>query len=162
MSVARKKKSIELLLVEDNPGDIRLTIEAIRESNFNINLNIVQNGEEAVAYLYKRGKYKQSNYPNLILLDLNLPRKDGREVLTEIKNHTLLRRIPVVVLTTSHSYNDILTAYNLQANCYITKPIGMLKFIEIISSIGDFWLNIAQLPSIQNNHYYNKEVKNEI
>jgi len=158
MNVAKKKKSIELLLVEDNPSDLRLMVEAIRESNFNINLNIVQNGEEAIAYLYKKDKYAQSNFPNLILLDLNLPRKDGREVLAEIKNHTLLRRIPVVVLTTSNSYNDILTAYNLQANCYITKPIDKLKFNEVMNSIGDFWFNIAQLPSMQNNHYYNKKV----
>jgi chemotaxis family two-component system response regulator Rcp1 len=140
------KREIEILLVEDNPGDVRLTTEALNEGKILNNLNVVANGVEAMAYLYQEGRYKDAPRPDLILLDLNLPKKDGREVLAEIKTHRDLRRIPVVILTSSAAEQDILASYNLQANCYITKPVDLDQFLNIIRSIEHFWLTVVKLP----------------
>lgn len=139
-------KSVDILLVEDNPGDVRLTQEALKEGKVNNNLSVVSDGVEAMAFLRRQGKYAESPRPDLILLDLNLPKKDGREVLVEVKADENLRRIPVVVLTTSDSEKDILRSYNLHANCYITKPVDLDKFITVVKSIEDFWLTIVKLP----------------
>ncbi len=140
-------KQVEILLVEDNPGDVRLTTEALRDGKFYNNLNVVGDGEQALAYLRKEGKYAKATRPDLILLDLNLPKKDGRQVLEEIKADNDLKRIPVVILTTSRAEEDIFKAYNYNANCYITKPIGFSEFIKVIKSIEDFWLTVVKLPS---------------
>lgn len=146
MSSSKKSKPLEILLIEDNPGDVRLTIEALKETKIKNNLNVVEDGVEALDYLYKRGKFKEKVRPNLILLDLNLPRKDGREVLAEIKQENSLKRIPVVVLTTSNAFDDIMNSYSLQANCYITKPIRISKFLNVVKTISNFWFRIAKLP----------------
>jgi CheY-like chemotaxis protein len=140
-------KPIDILLVEDNPGDSRLAEEALKESKIRNNLAIVGDGEEAIMYLKKEGKYLGVLRPELILLDLNLPKKDGREVLKEIKESEGFKRIPVVILTTSKAEEDILKTYNLHANCYITKPIDLNQFIKVIKSIENFWLNIVKLPN---------------
>ena len=137
---------VKILLVEDSPGDIRLTKEALKESKVANELITMTNGQEAVDYLYRRGRYADATVPDIILLDLNLPRKDGREVLKEIKSDKNLKKIPVVVLTISKDEQDILKAYDLHANCYITKPIDLEKFIELVRSIEDFWLTIVKLP----------------
>jgi len=137
---------VKILLVEDSPGDIRLTKEALKESKVANELITMTNGQEAVDYLYRRGRYADAPVPDIILLDLNLPRKDGREVLKEIKSDKNLKKIPVVVLTISKDEQDILKAYDLHANCYITKPIDLQKFIELVRSIEDFWLTIVKLP----------------
>jgi CheY-like chemotaxis protein len=137
---------IEILLVEDNPGDVRLTTEALKEGRVLNNLSIVSDGVEAMAYLRKEGKYSNSVRPDLILLDLNLPKKDGREVLKDIKEDDKLKAIPVVVLTVSKAEEDILKSYNLHANCYITKPVDLEQFIKVAKSIQDFWLTIVKLP----------------
>ncbi len=139
-------RPIEILLVEDNPGDVRLTKEALKENKINNNLNVVGDGVEALDYLKKKGKYAKNSRPDLILLDLNLPRKDGREVLTEIKKDEGLKRIPVVILTTSSAEEDILNTYNLHANCYITKPVDLEQFLKVVKSIEDFWISIVRLP----------------
>lgn len=139
-------KTVEILLIEDNPGDARLALEAIREAKVNNRLTWIADGVEAMAYLRKEGRFADSARPDLILLDLNLPKKDGREVLAEIKADPQLRRIPVVVLTTSQAEEDILKAYNLNANCYITKPVDLEQFLRIVKSIEDFWLSIVKLP----------------
>lgn len=140
-------KRIEILLIEDNPGDARLALEAVREAKVNNRLNWVKDGVEAMQYLRKADSHTQAARPDLILLDLNLPKKDGREVLAEIKSDPQLRRIPVVVLTTSQAEEDILKAYNLNANCYITKPVDLEQFLKIVKSIEDFWLSIVKLPA---------------
>jgi two-component system, chemotaxis family, response regulator Rcp1 len=140
-------KPVEILLIEDNPGDARLALEAIREAKVHNHLTWVADGIEAVAYLRKEGKYSDALRPDLILLDLNLPKKDGREVLADIKADPALRRIPVVVLTTSQAEEDIIKAYNLNANCYISKPVDLDQFIKIVQSIESFWLTIVKLPS---------------
>src|SRR5947207_3115424 len=140
-------RAIEILLVEDNPGDARLAWEAIREARVCNNLRWVADGVEALAYLRREGKFAEVQRPDLILLDLNLPRKDGREVLAEIKNDENLRRIPVVVLTTSQAEEDILKAYHLNANCYISKPVDLERFIKVVNAIENFWLTIVKLPS---------------
>ena len=140
-------RPIEVLLVEDNPGDIRLTEEALKESHLMVHLNVARDGEEAMAFLRRIGTHSTAATPDLILLDLNLPRKDGREVLQEIKADSGLKRIPVVVLTTSEADSDILTTYDLHANCYITKPIDMDQFIKIVRVLEDFWFTIVKLPS---------------
>ena len=140
------ERKIEILLVEDNPGDVRLTVEALKDGRVNNALNVVGDGVEALDFLHKRGQYQGVRRPDLILLDLNLPRKDGREVLTEIKNDARLRCIPVVVLTTSQAEEDILKMYNLNANCYISKPIDFDQFFKVIQLIEDFWLTIVKLP----------------
>ena len=137
---------IEVLLVEDNPGDAQLTRIALEDSKISVNLNVVEDGVEAMAFLRKQEKYANSPHPDIILLDLNLPRKDGREVLAEIKADRHLRRIPVVVLTTSQSEEDILKAYNLSANCFITKPVDFDQFVKIVQSIENFWFAIVKLP----------------
>jgi chemotaxis family two-component system response regulator Rcp1 len=139
-------RSIEILLVEDNPGDVRLTKEALKDAKVLNNLHVASDGIEALAFLQRQGKYEDAVRPDLILLDLNLPKKDGREVLAEIKTHPGLRCIPVVILTTSKAEEDILKTYELHANCYITKPVDLDKFIEVISAIEDFWLTIVKLP----------------
>ena len=139
-------RPIEILLVEDNPGDARLAKEALKEAKVHNNLNVAKDGEEAMEFLYRRGKHQQAPRPDLILLDLNLPRKDGREVLAEIKAHDDIKRIPVVVLTTSEAEEDVLKAYHLNANCYVTKPVDLDQFIKVVKSIEDFWLTIVKLP----------------
>ncbi len=140
-------RPVNILLVEDNPGDVRLTIEALKESKVRNNLVVAQDGVEALACLRRQGKYAGQVRPDIILLDLNLPRKDGREVLAEIKADEQLKRIPVVVVTSSQAEQDVLKAYNLHANCYITKPVDLEQFINVVKSIEDFWLVIVRLPS---------------
>ncbi len=137
---------VEILLVEDNPGDVRLTIEGLKEGKVRNNLSVVEDGVEALAFLRKQGKYNDAVRPDLILLDLNLPKKDGREVLLEIKSDDELCSIPVVVLTTSKAEQDILKAYSLHANCYITKPVDLDQFLAVVESIEDFWFTIVKLP----------------
>src|SRR3569833_2633549 len=137
-----KTTPIEILLVEDNPADVRLTQEALREGKVKNNLSVARDGEEALAFLRRDNTPR----PDLILLDLNLPRRDGREVLKEIKDDPQLRMIPVVVLTTSAAESDILKSYSLHANCYITKPVDLDQFITVVKSIDDFWLTIVRLP----------------
>jgi CheY-like chemotaxis protein len=137
---------MSILLVEDNPGDVRLTREALREGEVKNQLQVARDGVEALDLLSRRGKFSEAVRPDLILLDLNLPRKDGREVLAELKADEMLRRIPVVVLTTSQADEDILTSYNLHANCYISKPLDLDRFIEVVKYIDVFWLGIVQLP----------------
>ena len=139
-------RPIEILLVEDDPGDARLTLEVLKDSKVRNKLYVVGDGEEALAFLRKEGKYSEMSRPDLILLDLNLPKKDGREVLAEIKTDENLKRIPVVVLTTSQAEEDILKVYNLHANCYITKPVDLDQFINVVKLIEDFWLTIVKLP----------------
>lgn len=139
-------RPIEILLVEDNPGDVRLTQEALKEGKVMNVLNIVGNGEEALAYLRRQGAYAQTTRPDLILLDLNLPRKSGQEVLAEIKDDPELKRIPVVILTVSEAEQDIIKSYNLHANCYITKPVNLEQFMGVIKTIEDFWLTVVMLP----------------
>ena len=137
---------IEILLVEDNPGDVRLTQEAVREAKIRNTLNVVIDGEQAIAYVRRQGEYADQPRPDLILLDLNLPRKDGREVLQDLKSDPDLHRIPVVVLTSSAAEQDILRTYDLYANAYVTKPVDLEQFMHAVSSIQDFWLNIVKLP----------------
>jgi len=137
---------IEILLVEDNPGDVRLTQEAVREAKIRNTLNVVNDGEQAIAYVRRQGEYAERPRPDLILLDLNLPRKDGREVLQDLKSDPDLHRIPVVVLTSSEAEQDILSTYDLYANAYVTKPVDLEQFMHVVSSIQDFWLNIVKLP----------------
>ena len=139
---------IRILLVEDSPGDVRLTIEALKDGKVRNDLSIVGDGVEALAFLKGEGKYAESPRPDLILLDLNLPRMDGRELLAIIKQDEKLKRIPVVVLTTSEAEADVLRVYDLNANCYITKPVDLDKFITVIKAIEDFWLTIVKLPRI--------------
>ena len=137
---------VEILLVEDNPGDYRLTQEALREGKVYNNLHWAQDGVEALEFLHQRGKYAGVPRPDIVLLDLNLPKKDGREVLQEIKSDESLKRIPVVVLTTSKAEEDVLRTYNLHANCYVTKPVDLEKFIVVVRSIDVFWLTVVTLP----------------
>ncbi|NYB25816.1 MAG: response regulator [Methanobacteriaceae archaeon] len=139
-------RPVEILLVEDNEGDIGLVEEVFEEGRINNNLNITEDGEEAMEFLRKEGEFANSPRPDLILLDLNLPKKDGREVLEEIKEDENLRRIPVVVLTTSKAEKDILKSYDMHANSYITKPVDFDQFIKVIKSIEDFWLEVVKLP----------------
>jgi CheY-like chemotaxis protein len=141
-----RAKQIEILMVEDNPGDARLVHEALRDSKIINQLNSVTDGQKALAYLRREGNFIDAVRPDLILLDLNLPRKDGREVLAEIKTDTDLQRIPVVVMTTSTAEQDILKAYNLHANCYVTKPVDLERFIEVVKAIDSFWVSIVRLP----------------
>lgn len=139
-------KPVDILLVEDNPGDIRLTIDMFKEAKVRNNLKVVNNGEEALAYLLKRGEYTQSSYPDIILLDLNIPEKNGQEVLSEIKSHPELRKIPVIILTGSDANQDIYKSYDLHANCFVTKALDMDGFIKIIQSISNFWLTFVKFP----------------
>jgi chemotaxis family two-component system response regulator Rcp1 len=140
-------RPMEILLVEDNPGDLRLTVEALKESKVRNKLHFAENGVEAMAFVHRQGKYANAPHPDLILLDLNLPKKDGREVLAEIKADPQLKRIPVVILTISKAQEDILRTYDLHANCYITKPVDFEQFITVVKSIEDFWLTLVKLPS---------------
>ena len=137
---------IEILLVEDNPGDVRLTQEALKEGKIINNLHMAKDGVEAISFLRQEGEFADATRPDLILLDLNLPKKDGREVLMEIKKDEELRRIPVVVLTTSRAEEDIIRTYDCYANCYITKPVDFEQFINVVKSIEDFWLSVVKLP----------------
>jgi CheY-like chemotaxis protein len=141
-----ENRPVEILLVEDNPGDERLTREALKEGKVYSNLHWVKDGVEAMAFLRREGKYADVPRPDIILLDLNLPKKDGREVLQDIKNDETLKRIPVVVLTTSKAEEDVLRTYNLHANCYVTKPVDLEKFIVVVKSIDVFWLTVVTLP----------------
>jgi two-component system, chemotaxis family, response regulator Rcp1 len=146
MSVKMLQKPLEILLVEDNLADVRLLVEVLKEGKEYHNMHVVSNGVEALSYLNKRGKYSDAPRPDIILLDLNLPKKDGREVLKEIKTDKKFKRIPVIVLTTSHSEDDILKSYEYHANCYITKPVDLDQFIAVVNSIEDLWLEYAELP----------------
>jgi CheY-like chemotaxis protein len=146
MASFNPNKTIDLLLVEDNPGDVRLTREALREAPVPVNLSVASDGVEALDFVYRRGKYKNAPRPDLILLDLNLPRKNGPEVLAEIKTDPDLKRIPVLIMTTSQEPRDVDTAYSLNANCYITKPITLDEFMNVVQSIETFWLKTAVLP----------------
>ena len=139
-------RTIEILLVEDNPGDARLTLEAFKEGKVLNNLVVMKDGVDALDYLRRRGPYASAKTPDLILLDLNLPRKSGREVLTEIKADAHLKTIPVVVLTTSADDQDVARAYSQHANCYITKPVDLEQFLRVVQSIEDFWLTLVRLP----------------
>lgn len=146
MNHDQKLRPVEILLVEDNPGDVRLAQEGLKEGKIRNHLSVVRDGEEALAYLRREGEYSDATRPDLILLDLNLPRKDGRETLAEIKADPALLGIPVVVLTMSKAEEDILDAYALHANCYITKPIDLDQFIRVVNSIEEFWFTIVRLP----------------
>lgn len=146
-STSRESGSpIDILLVEDNPGDARLAQEALKDAKVRNNLYMVRDGVEALEFLRRQGKHTDAIHPDLILLDLNLPKKDGREVLAEIKTDADLKRIPVVVLTVSKAEEDILKSYNLHANCYITKPINLDRFLDVVRAIEHFWLTIVKLP----------------
>lgn len=140
-------RPVEILLVEDNPGDVRLTREALNENKVNNNLYVAADGVEALAFLRREGPHADAPRPNLILLDLNLPKRDGREVLAEIKADPKLMSIPVVVLTTSEDEGDVLRSYNLHANCFITKPLDLDQFLTVVHSVEDFWFSIVRLPA---------------
>lgn len=144
--MSQKSRPINLLLIEDNPGDVRLTQEAFKEGKLSYQMDVVMDGVEAIHFLRRRPPYENAATPDIILLDLNLPKKDGREVLAEIKADPELRRIPVIILTTSNAEQDILKSYDLHVNCYINKPVDFDKFFDIIKMIEDFWLTIAILP----------------
>ncbi len=139
-------RPVDILLVEDNPGDVRLIREAFDDGKVINQLSSVSDGQQAIAFLRKQGAYARVSRPDLILLDLNLPRKDGREVLAEIKADPDLKRIPVVVVTSSQAEADILKSYSLHANCYVTKPVDLNRFIQVVKSIEDFWVTIVKLP----------------
>jgi chemotaxis family two-component system response regulator Rcp1 len=145
-SIGTDAAAIEVLLVEDSPGDVRLTREAFKDAKVHINLHVASDGAKAMAFLKREGEYASALRPDLILLDLNLPKKDGREVLEEIKQNPALKTIPVVILTTSSSEADILRSYQLHANCYITKPVGLEGFLTVVKSIDSFWLSVVRLP----------------
>jgi chemotaxis family two-component system response regulator Rcp1 len=138
---------IKILLVEDNPGDARLTFEALRDAKVRNEVSHVVDGEQAMEFLHRQGRFADAPKPDLILLDLNLPKKDGRAVLAEIKSHEGLRRIPVVILTTSQAEKDVMATYDLHANCYISKPVDLDEFMEVVRRIEGFWLTIVALPS---------------
>jgi CheY-like chemotaxis protein len=145
--VERQMRPIEILLVEDNPADVRMTVEALKDCRVSNRLSVVEDGEEALSFLRKNNGYAGTARPDLILLDLNLPRKDGHEVLAEIKGDPDLRKIPVVVLTTSENERDVQKAYDLNANCYITKPGGLEQFVSVMKSIQYFWSRVVHLPT---------------
>ena len=146
MTKINGETAVQILLVEDNPGDARLTEEALREAKVHNTLNHVENGIEALAFLRQEGEYADAPRPDLVFLDLNLPRMDGREVLREIKNDPDLKRIPVVILTSSGAEQDILSTYELHANCYITKPVDMQGFLTVVKSVEYFWFTVVKLP----------------
>ena len=147
MTPTKERSSpVEVLLVEDDPGDVLMTREAFAEHTVNNKLTVVSDGEEALAYLRRQGAYRSAARPDLILLDLNLPRRDGREVLAEIKTDEALRPIPVVVLTTSSSEEDILSSYQLHANAYVTKPVDFAAFVEVVQHIDEFFIGVVELP----------------
>ena len=146
MQRSKTGRLVQILLVEDNPGDVGLTLEALKEATLPNKLTVVKNGADALSLLRRQGQHAGAARPDLILLDLNLPKKDGRKVLAEIKGDDNLKRIPVVVLTTSEDEQDVLESYNLHANCYIVKPLDLDRFITVVKSIEDFWLRIVVLP----------------
>ncbi|MFI5351824.1 MAG: response regulator [Candidatus Binatales bacterium] len=146
MNAVSEPRPIELLLVEDNPGDVRLTREVLKDGKFRNNMSVAADGQAAMDYLYRKGKYADAVRPDVILLDLNLPIKDGRAVLAEIKQSPDLMSIPIVILTTSAAEADILKTYNLHANCYIVKPVDLAQFVNVVRYIQDFWLTIVKLP----------------
>jgi chemotaxis family two-component system response regulator Rcp1 len=143
-----KSEEIKILLVEDNEGDIVLTLEGLREARIHNHVSVVKDGEQALLFLHQSPPYTNADTPNLILLDINLPRVDGKEVLHAIKNDDRLKKIPVVMLTTSGSEKDVLDAYNNHANCYITKPVDYRNFMDVVQSIKEFWISIVHLPQI--------------
>jgi CheY-like chemotaxis protein len=138
---------VEILLVEDNPGDVLLMEEALREGKLYNNLYVARNGDEALDFLYKRGNFRDAARPDLIMLDLNLPKKDGREVLAEVKRDPDLKKIPIVIITTSKSEEDIDKTYSMHANAYVTKPVGVREFFKVVQEIEDFWFSIVKLPT---------------
>ncbi len=144
---ALEVRPVEILLVEDNAADVRLTVEALKEGKVRNHLTVAQDGVVAMQVLKREGQYRQARRPDLVLLDLNLPRMDGRELLARIKEDADLKRIPVVVLTTSKAEEDIVRSYNLHANCYITKPVDLERFIQVVRSIDEFWLTVVKLPT---------------
>jgi two-component system, chemotaxis family, response regulator Rcp1 len=143
---ARKVKSPLIFLVEDNPGDVDLMVQAFRESGFDYHLRVAKNGVEALQYLHRKGPYANAILPDLIILDLNLPRKDGRAVLAELKQDSVLRRIPIIILSMSTAQEDIMMSYELNANCFINKPVDLDQFITVVKTIKDFWLGVVSLP----------------
>lgn len=145
-SVEENARTVEILLVEDNPGDARLTIEAMREAKVRNRIIVVEDGVEAMEYLRHEGRHADAPRPDLILLDLNLPKKDGRAVLAEVKSDPALKRIPVVVLTTSSAEEDVIRAYDLHANAYVTKPVDLEQFMKIVALIDEFWISVVTLP----------------
>lgn len=149
MSRRQQSRTVEILLVEDNPGDVRLTREALREGDLSHRLSVTSDGMEALDFLHRRGKHEDAVRPDLIVLDLNLPKMDGREVLEEIKVDPGLRSIPVIVLTSSRADVDIRRAYDLHANCYIAKPVDLDRFVHVVRLIEEFWFSIVELPSEQ-------------
>ena len=146
MSYRQEGRPVRILLVEDNPADVRLTQEALRDAKVRNEIHVAIDGEQAMEFLHKAGKYGDAKRPDVVLLDLNLPRKSGLEVLKEIKEDDELKRIPVVVITSSKAEQDIVRTYNLHANCYVTKPVDLHQFLEVVKSIEDFWLSIVRLP----------------
>ena len=146
MADGDQEKAIDILLIEDNPGDVTLIKEALTEGKTLNKLSVVRDGEAALAFLRKQGEYKNSPRPDLVLLDLNMPRKDGRDVLMDIKIDPELKNIPVIILTSSEAKQDITNAYNMQANCYITKPVNLKQYFNVIKLIEDFWLKTVKLP----------------
>ena len=146
MSHATNAKPVEILLVEDNPGDVLLTREALKDNKLCVNLTVVSDGEEALACLRRLGRFTRAPRPDLILLDLNLPRRDGRQVLADIKADEGLCRIPVVILTSSQAEEDVIRAYHLRANCYVQKPLDLDQFIKVVRSIENFWFTVVKLP----------------
>ena len=145
-TLAPVTEEVDILLVEDNPGDVRLTVEALREGRIANRLHVVRDGEEAMDFLLQRGAHIDAPRPGIVLLDLNLPKKDGREVLADVKENADLHRIPVIVLTTSSAEADVLRSYDLHANCFVTKPIGYKEFIAAVQSLEQFWLKVVRLP----------------
>ena len=146
MSTSSNYRPIEILLVEDNPGDVRLTQEAARETKVHNNIHVVSNGMDAMAFLRREGRFGAVPRPDLILLDLNMPGMDGREVLRQVKSDDKIRRIPVVIITSSQAEEDILRAYDLQASCYVTKPVDLDQFIKVVKNVENFWLTVVTLP----------------
>ena len=146
MGQAIRAEMVDILLVEDNPGDVRLTVEVFKEGKVRNRLAVASDGVEALDYLHRRGKFADAFRPDIILLDLNLPKKDGRAVLAELKSDADLKRIPVVILTTSSAEADVLKSYNLRANCYIVKPVDLMQFTAVVTEIQNFWLTMVKLP----------------
>ena len=147
MSETAQARPIEVLLVEDDPGDVLMTQEAFKDYKVANNLNVVTNGEDAISYLRKQGSFAEARTPDLVLLDLNLPRRDGREVLREIKGDADLRRIPIVILTTSDAEDDVLGSYDLHANAYVRKPVDFEQFVTAVRAIDDFFISVVRLPT---------------
>lgn len=146
MGYANSERDARILLVEDNPGDIRLVKEALNEAGFSNSLSVIDDGTSVIPFLHRKSQYSGALRPDIIILDLNIPKRSGLELLAEIKSDENLKRIPVIVITTSNAEHDILNSYNLHANCYIRKPLDFERFVEIVKAIGDFWFRIVILP----------------